>query len=630
MAKTLLTTTGVLAGAAAFLALNLLADRTLPGARMDLTQNGLYTVSEGALNVMRRLEEPVTLKLYYSSGTGTPLPFIRTFEQRVRGLLEEFTAESGGKLRLEVLDPEPFSETEDEAVAAGIEPKALATPGQVLYLGLLATGSTGEREVIAFIDPSKENSLEYDITRVIHKLGTTTRPSLTIVSALPLTGQPAMPWAGQQQGQDPFYVYEELQDFFDVRIVAASATELPKCDLLMVAHPKGISPELTYAIDQFVIHGGHALVMVDPFCQFDMPPPDPQNPMAGFEADHASSLPSLFAAWGLDMPGDSFVGDRTTALPQAWGERKQPIPFLQYHKLGPDNMNRDDVITSQLQGILLSTPGSLRKLEGGTTQLTPLLFSSSDAALIPTSQVQFMPDPQRMLSEFVPANMPFTIAARVHGTVKSAFPDGKPKPLDPAAAETAVPDPDFLAESQGPVNLIVVADADLLFDAFWVSRQQLFGQTLTMVRYDNGDFVRGALDNLSGSNDLISIRSRARVDRPFKVMQELQRDADQRFAATAKLLEDQLRETERKITELQSQKSDEGSLILSPEQQAEIERFEQERLATRKALREVQYSLNKDIEHLQTWIKVVNIGLVPALLCVLAVVTWSWRRQRRA
>jgi ABC-type uncharacterized transport system involved in gliding motility auxiliary subunit len=219
----------------------------------------------------------------------------------------------------------------------------------------------------------------------------------------------------------------------------------------------------------------------------------------------------------------------------------------------------------------------------------------------------------------------------VQGTVKTAFPDGKPKPLNPAEAEKAVLDPDFLAESKQPVNLIVVADADLLADMFWVIKQPFLGQTLVQVRGSNGDFVRAALDNLAGSNDVISVHSRAHLDRPFKVIADMKRDADQRFAQQEKDLQDKLQATEKKLADLESQKTEgQGSLLLSPEQQKEIDTFEQEKLETRKQLRDVQYALGKDIDHLQTWIKVVNIALVPALLCVLAVALWGWRRQRRA
>ncbi len=631
MSKTLLTTTGLLAGAAAFLAVNLLSDRTLSGARADLTANGLYTVSEGARNVVRRLQEPVTLRLYYSGSAAADIPQVRTYAQRVKGLLAEFASASGGKLRLVEIDPEPFSEDEDAATAAGIQPMALRDRPDPLYFGLQASGSTDEAEVIPFLDPSRETSLEYEVTRIIHKLGNPEQPVLAVVSALPLAGRQAMPWMGVQE-EPGYQVYAELQDVFDVRQVMPSGTALPEdTDLLLVAHPKGVSDDLLYAIDQFILRGGHALILVDPWCESDRPPSDPNDPMAQFTAERSSSLGRLFDAWGLALADGVFLGDPGTALTLQAGERRQPIAHLWYQELGPDNFDHDDVLTQSLPSIVLSTPGHLMLAEGAAVRLLPLVSTTGEAGEISTSAVQFMPDPQRILAEFVPNAGVSPIAARVQGKVQSAFPDGHPaRPPVAEGQEPPAPDPAFRAESDGEINVIVVADADLLADAFWVSRQNLFGQEIVMVRAGNGDFLLAALDNLSGSNDLISVRSRVRYERPFTVMQDLQREADARFARTAEDLEAQLRETETKLNALQAQKEDGASLILSPEQQAEIERFQEERLATRKRLRDVQYDLRRDIEGLKTSIKLVNIGLVPALLALVAVSLAGVRRRRRA
>jgi len=292
-----------------------------------------------------------------------------------------------------------------------------------------------------------------------------------------------------------------------------------------------------------------------------------------------------------------------------------------------------------VQSILLSTPGILTRKDGATIELEPLVQTSPDAEELQTSTVQFMPDASKILAEFVPSEQPFTIAARVHGTVKTGFPEGRPAPdtkqpgEDADAPPAAVPDPGFVAESKEPINVVVVADADLLHDAFWVSKQRLFGNAgpaVAMVRNGNGDFVMAALDNLAGSNDLISVRPRASFDRPFDRIDAIRKDAEQKFAANEQALEAQLHDLEGKLSELEGAKKGGDEMILSPEQRAEIEQFQQQRLETRKKLRDVQFDLRRDIDHVETMIKVVNIGLVPALLCVAALALLGWRRQRRA
>jgi ABC-type uncharacterized transport system involved in gliding motility auxiliary subunit len=639
MSKTLLTTTGLLAGLAAFLAVNLLADRTLTSARADLTENHLYTVSDGAKRVMAGLSEPVTLRYYYSESVANDIPNIRGYAQRVRGLLEEFAASSGGKVTLEVIDPEPFSDTEDAAVAAGIAGQPVNEAGDLLYFGLQATGSTDQHEEIAFLDPRREESLEYEVTRIISRLGHPDRKVLAVVSALPLSGRQAMPWQGGG-GEEPYYLFEEMQQEYDVHLVQPGATELPKdTELLLVAHPKGISDELLYAVDQFVLKGGHALFFVDPYCETDRPPADPNDPMSQFTAERSSNLGRIFEAWGLEMKTGVFAGDRGTALTLPAGERKQPIAHVWYEQLKPENFNSKDIVTAGVQSILLSTPGILTRKDGATIELDPLVQTSPDAEELQTSTVQFMPDASKILAEFVPSGQPFTIAARVHGTVKTAFPEGRPAPdkkqpgEDADAPPAATPDPGFVAESKEPINVVVVADADLLHDAFWVSKQRLFGNAgpaVAMVRNGNGDFVMAALDNLAGSNDLISVRPRASFDRPFERIDAIRKDAEQKFAANEQALEAQLHDLEGKLSELEGAKKGGDEMILSPEQRAEIEQFQQQRLETRKKLRDVQFDLRRDIDHVETMIKVVNIGLVPALLCVAALALLGWRRQRRA
>jgi len=621
--RTLLTTGALVVAFVLFLFVNLIGNATLGGARLDLTKEGLYTLSPGSRSLAAGLVEPVTLKLYYSSRQAADIPTLKTYADRVQGLLREFANASGGKLQVQIVNPEPFSETEDEAVAAGLQ-GAMLKSGETIYFGLVATGSTDERSVVPFLDPERETSLEYDVARMIYKLGRPDRPVVALISGLPLEGEAALPFPGGSSQQPPWVVYEQLKEVFDVKPVELTAQVLPEdTDLLLVVHPKGISEATQYAIDQYVLKGGHALIFVDPHCERDLPPRDPTNPMAQFQAERASNLARLFRAWGFQMPEDTVVGDRDLAVRVQAGGRSQSkeVDYVLWLGLGREQVDADDVVTADLGKMLLASAGHLEPLDGATTQFEPLLRTTDQAELVEQAKIQFMPDPEKLLAEYQPGGRVLTLAARVRGPCKSAFPDGPPKPALPPDAEPPAEAPPVtgLAESAQPIEVLVVADADMLGDDLWVQMQNLFGQRMAIPIASNGDFVIHALDNLSGSNELISLRSRASFDRPFERIESIRKEAEQRLLAREQALQDELTQTERRLSDLQSKKDDQSSLILSPEQKAEIDRFQEQRVATRKELRDVRHDLNKDIDRLEAWIKALNIGAVPLLVGALAV-----------
>jgi ABC-type uncharacterized transport system involved in gliding motility auxiliary subunit len=620
--RTLLSTGALGVALVLFMAVNMLSNAVLRGARLDLTEGRIYSLSEGSRQVAAALEEPVTLRLYYSREAGADIPALRTYADRVEDLLREYETAGAGKLRLELLEPEAFSETEDAAVQAGLQ-GVLLESDEVLYFGIVATGSTDERSVIPFLDPSREASLEYEISRLIYKLGRPVRPVLALVTGLSLAGQPSMPFPGAPPGRDPWVLYEQLQEVFEVRDVPLDATELPAdAELLLVVHPKDIADTLVYAIDQFVLAGGRALVFVDPHCERDEIPSDPSNPFAAMLAPRGSNLEGLFRAWGVQMPSDRLLADRQLALrAQTGGPQPELVDYVLWLGLGREQVDAQDLITSNLGTLRVATSGTLEQLPGAETSFAPLLRSSVDAMLVEASSVQLRPDPERLLVEFVPSGRSYTIAARVSGPAQTAFPEGPPG-TEPGT-------PHGLASSTGPIQVILAADVDMLADDFWVNVRNLFGTRVAIPTASNGDFVIHALDNLSGSNDLISLRARASFERPFVRIEALRREAEQRYLAREQSLQETLAATERRLTELQQQKEDAGSMILSPEQRAEIERFRAEQVATRKALRDVQHDLRKDIDRFQLWIKVVDIGLVPLLVGLAAVCVASWRTRRR-
>lgn len=637
--KTLLTGTGLVAAFALFFAVNVASNQGLRDARLDLTQARLYTLSDGTRNVLKGLQEPITLRFFFSDKLATQAPQIKQYGQRVRELLERYAALSGGKLRLEVIDPEPFSEAEDRAVAAGIQAVSLGQSGQNFYFGLVATNSVDQQESIPFFQADKEQFLEYDLTKLIYGLNNPKKPSIAIIGSLPLEYGPGGIMAAMRGQAQPYLVLGQVKQFFDAKVLEAPKPEdiTDKFDTIVLAHPKDLSDEAQYAIDQFVLKGGRLIAFVDPYSETmaAMPNPMTGQPMPG--GDSGSLLPKLFQSWGVDIEpkfvADLSLAQRVQTGRQGAGAIADYIPWL---ALTEAQMSHDDIITAQITSINVASAGAIKKREGGATTITPLMQSSKNAMLMDVADLRGDPNPQALAEKFKATGETYTLAARITGPAKTAFPDGPPAPKaddkkDGEKKEAAAPAPQ-VKESTKPINVVLVADADLLDDRFWVRTQQMFGQSLYVPIAANADFLVNAIDNLSGSGDLIGLRSRGKSQRPFLVIEELRRSADQQYQARERALQKKLDETEKQIAELQSKAGTGGSgtnALVSAEQQAAIEGLRAEILTTRKELRNVQRELNRDIEKLQLGVKFINIGLVPLLAALVAIgLGIAWRRRR--
>jgi ABC-type uncharacterized transport system involved in gliding motility auxiliary subunit len=633
--KNLISTTGLLIAAALFLALNIVSESAIKSARADLTENKLYTLSDGTKSVLSKLQEPVTLRFYFSKKLAGEAPGLQSYAQRVQELLEEYVAHAGGKLKLEVSDPEPFSEEEDRAVGYGLKGIPATASGELLYFGLAATNLMDQEETVPFFQEQKEESLEYDITKIVYNLANPKKKVVGLLTKLPMEGNPLERMRNPNADVQPWFIVDQIQQMFDLRTIPPTTEKIDAdVDVLMIVHPQGLTPQTLYAIDQYVMRGGKVLAFVDPHCEGQDVRQDPQNPMAAMMANRGSDLGPLLGAWGLDMAKDDLAGDRDIALRVNF--QNQAVDYLVY--LGPrkakDNFSKEDFVTGQLDTLNMATVGILKKKDGATETVTPLIETTPNSMRIQKSQVQFGPDPKRMLESFVSGKEKLMLAARVSGPAKTAYPEGKPKPTEPPKEGTPPPappdnDPNQLKESSGPINVIVVADADLLQDHFWTRTQNFFGQKVAVPTASNADFVVNALDNLSGSNDLISLRSRGRFNRPFDKVLEIRKQAETSFHQKEKELEDKLADTERKITELQANKDNKSSAILSPEQQKMIEGFRDEKVKTRKELRRVKHEMQKDIEGLGTTVKFANIGLMPALVILAAIGLAVLRSSRR-
>ena len=615
-----------------FFAVNMASGALLRGARMDLTENGLYTLSEGTENILATMDEEVTLRLYFSSGLATDYPDLKRYAQRVEELLEEYTSRSSGMLKLFVSDPEPFSEEEDRAVSFGMQGVPVNAAGELLYFGLSGTNSTDEEEVIPFFQVRREEFLEYDLTQLVHNLAFPERTVVGLLSTLPIEGGPFNPM-NPRAVPEPWLIVDQIREVFEVRSLHAAATEIPEdVDVLMLVHPQGLGEQLLYSIDQFVLGGGRVLAFLDPHCEAQQVPQDPNNQLAALTADRSSSLGPLLEAWGVELVSEKIVGDRLNAQRVVMGN--QPIEYVAWLHLGEGEVNADDPVTSDLtKEINMATAGSLRALADAETSFTPIIETSAESMEIDRMQVALQPNPSGLLESFLPNGTPLAVAARVSGPAKSAYPDGKP--AAPTPEGEVAPDEGASAPhrsaSEANINLVLIADADMLEDRWWVNVQNFFGNRIAVPSANNADLVINVLDNLSGSNDLIGLRSRARFNRPFDRVVEIRRDAEDRFRNKEQALEQKLRETEEKISGLQSQK--EGgvsSIILSPEQQAEIEAFRAERLDTRKELRDVKHQLKQDIERLGSRLKFLNIFILPLVLPALIAVLALMRARSRA
>ena len=590
-----------------FVAINMLSGSLLRGLRFDLTENQLFTLSEGTRNVLASLQEPVTLYFYFSQASSKDIPQLRSYAKRVDELLQEFESHAEGKLTVRRVDPAPFSEEEDQAATLGLQAAPVGAAGESLYLGIAGSNSLDDMQVMPFLQPSKEKFLEYDLAKLISTLGNPERKKLGLLSSLSM--QPG--WNPATQGMRPAWViYEQLGQLFDIEQIDVQAAELPlDLDVLMLVHPRNLGPNLLYAIEQFVLGGGRLIAFLDPVAESDQG--DPNDPMARMQAGSSSDLGSLLAAWGVAYDPARAVGDLQYGVGNA-GTRH--IGILSVPAAG---MNESDIVSADLEVVNFSSSGWFEAIEGAATRFDALLQSSENAAPLDASRLRFLSNPADLLEGFNPSGDRFALAVRVSG---------------PAAASIAAPEgyaDHHLTESVDEgINVLLFADTDLLTDRMWVQRQPFFGQDIVSAFADNGTLAVNAVDNMLGNRDLISIRTRANSARPFTRVDELRVAAEQTYRATEERLQQELEETERRLSDLQAAKGEGELTIISDEQQQEIQRFMDRRLEIRRELRQVQHDLQSDIDSLGTRLKLINVGLVP-LAALLFALFYGLRRRRR-
>jgi ABC-type uncharacterized transport system involved in gliding motility auxiliary subunit len=593
----------------AFLLFTVLNNMMFSSARLDLTENNLYTLSDGTREIIEEIDEPINLYFFFSAKISEDLTALRAYAVRVQEMLEEYQLAAGSGINLQVIDPEPFSEAEDQAAQYGLQGVPVNQSGDELYFGLVGTNSLDGQEVISFFQPDREEFLEYELSKLIHNLSQTRRFRVGVFSSLEIDGGVNQTTF---QRTEAWVFLDQLRELFDVEMLAALDREsLEPVDLLLLVHPKDLSEVQLFAVDQHVMAGKKLLAFIDPMAELDRPATPGMN-MPGSSVSH---LNALTGHWGLTLRETEILADSQAAL-MVGGAGGTPVRHLGILGMSAEQLSREDVVTASLESVNLSTAGILDVDVADGINAIPIITSSAMSSPLSTLQFQFLSDPADLQKGFTPTGEQYVTAVRLSGTAKTAFPDG-----------VEGKDSDILRETDS-LQVVLVADTDLLADRLWVQVQNFFGQQIASAFADNGSFVTNLVDNMSGSNALITVRSRGQFTRPFTVVEDLRRRAEAEYLQQAEDLQARLAETERQLSELEAARVDQGMLTLTPEQEDALAGFQDEKLRIRKELRNVRHQLDRDIESLGSMLKFLNIFLMPLVLTGLLVAMRVLRLHR--
>jgi ABC-type uncharacterized transport system involved in gliding motility auxiliary subunit len=587
---------------AGFVIVNFELTPRLATMRMDLTEQQLYTLSPGTRQIIHALTGPTDLYFYFSHKAAKDLLVMRSYATRVESLLREYERASNGLLRLHIVDPEPFSANETRAVELDLQAVPIGKGGTPVYFGLAIVDAEGEHARISFLALEQQAFLEYDISRMLQGLSRIKRPTIGLMSSLPLAGG-----FDVQTGQNrqPWRIMDEIGKLFHVHELAQDVGEIPsELKVLMLVHPKRLPLATLRGIDQFVLRGGRLLVFVDPYSEQDRG----DNYFGIPSKDKSSDLAPLFKAWGIKLLRSDVLGDSQYGQYVSLASGAEPIWQPTALSLTSSAINPQDPITAGIDNFNLSTAGILTAVPGASTTLTPLLHSSTQAMPYKTARLDHLEDPKELAKAFKATGERYLIAVHLEGPAHSAFPHP----------------PEAIADTKH-INVVVVADTDLLSDNLWTDVQWQGGRQVWVPWADNGVFVLNALDSLSGSDALISLRSRGHYSRTFTVVEDMQQQARQRYQEMSQNLRGRLDENEIRLSTLVAgQNSD---ISLTPEQQANLEKFTAEKLAIQKEMRHVAREINVQVEQLGEWIKLANIVLIPCVLTVLLLSAVVWRRS---
>ena len=611
-----------------FISINTLSNQLFSGARLDLTENNLYTLNEGTFKVLETIKEPITLRLFFSDNLSRDIAPMREYGQRVRELIEEYVVRSNGLIRLERIDPEPFTNNEDLAILYGLQGMQVSQSGEKFYFGLVATNSTDDVSIIPFFEQNRETYLEYDLTRIVNDLANPKKKKLGLITTLPINGGLAYPDAPASEYVAPWEIYNRLSEVFEIVTIPKNISKISDdIDLLMVVHPKGISSETKYAIDQYVLTGKGALFFVDPYSEVErnaLPIKDRRTYIPG------SNLNTLFSSYGAYVEPGMIVGDRILGRKVTIGrsQNSRVVSYVLWLALDKNSMNPNNPITNELESILTNTAGGIRRSKDAKSKFEILYSSYDDSMFIERFKIQFRPDPALLLSEFISDNTNKPLAISLTGEFISAYINGPPK-LDDGSDPENNP---YHLKGTNNGNILIFADTDILSNSIWTQKQDNYGKEVFTAIADNGSLVINSVEYLSGGGELIALRTRGTSNRPFIVVEELQKKAETAYRETEKSLQNDLKVTENKLRDLQrgaSIATQEGAPILSKEQADTLKQFKDKIINIRKELRDVQRDLRVDIEKLGLMLKLYNIWVMPLLVVLSSVLVFIARRRKR-
>jgi ABC-type uncharacterized transport system involved in gliding motility auxiliary subunit len=610
--RSLLSTTGVMVILPLIVLVNVVF--SFFNLRFDATQDKVYSLSEGSRHYLSQIQQKVTIKYYWSRSDVDFPRDLRIYAGQVNDFLSELEHASNGKITVEQYDPKPDSDEEELAQKYGL--RAIPSPqGYSSYCGLVFVSGDRE-EKMAALDPGRQELLEYDIMHVLNVLKTPNRKVIGVISDLPIFGNPA-----SEQALKYWAFVDELKKTYELKDLPPNTEVIdPGTNLLLIFHPKTMSRKLQFAVDQYVLGGGNVLVFVDPFSMAD-------TTRFGEVSPPLSSIQELFKAWGVSTTPTNVIVDfgQSTQIRGAAGRPEDNPLFL---SIGPETLNRDNVLTSKLGSLLIGVCGAIQKAPDSPYEFEPLIFSTQKAGI--TQPIELSKPVAEFKKTVTVTGEKYILAAQVRGIFKTAFPDGPGKdPAKPGVQPEADDKPaGSLREGKAKSTIVIVADTDLLADVFFIETGMQQGVQVSRFYNDNFNFLANACELLTGDEDLITLRTRGKFQRPFTRVVALYRTAQDRWLAKEQELARQGEETNKKLLMLQRQKDDSQKQILSKEQEEEIRKFQDEKRKLDKELKEVRRQFNSEIEALGTTLKLINIFLIP--VCVaLAGLGYAFFRHRR-